>query len=150
MKISYFTGSLLYLLASPRSRATSVPMYQPLKGAAGNFIPPISNCMFETAGMAYHRSPRSLNQSYLMNTCTTSGCEQQRDWQLLTRPHPQCPTSYSGWVRWTWGMRSEGISNNCGSSPFVCSTSGSTSNSVRSLGGDQLKCSRINYMTLYT
>lgn len=43
----------------------SVLMYQPLKGAAVNWMPPQSNIMLETAGSAYHLSPSSSNQSKL-------------------------------------------------------------------------------------
>ena len=59
------TLSRLYLLASPKSRPISVPMYQPLKGIAGNSIPPTSKATFDTAGSAYQRIPSSSNQSYL-------------------------------------------------------------------------------------
>ena len=59
-----FTCIMLYLLSSQKSRdPTSVPMYQPLKGAAVYSIPPQSNIMLDTPGTAYHSKPSSLNQS---------------------------------------------------------------------------------------
>ena len=60
---------MLYLLSSQKSRdPTSVPMYQPLKGAAVNSRPPQSNIMLDTPGTAYHSKPMSLNHSYLKYT----------------------------------------------------------------------------------
>ena len=41
--------------------AISETAYQPLKGQAGNWTPPTSSSIPETAGMAYHLSPRSAN-----------------------------------------------------------------------------------------
>lgn len=65
IQIASLTLSILYLFASPRSRPISVPMYQPLKGIAGNSIPPTSRPTFDTAGSAYQRRPNASNQSYL-------------------------------------------------------------------------------------
>ena len=94
-------GSRSYRSSSPRLRLPiSVPMYQPLNGAAGYWIPPISRRMSETIGTAYHCRPSSPNHSY-------SGCT-------------------SGTSR----TSSSGSSNSTGSSSPIWITSGRTSNSV--------------------
>ena len=57
------TSVMLYRFTSHKSLdPISVPIYQPLNGAAGNWMPPQSNSMLATAGSAYHFSPSSLNQ----------------------------------------------------------------------------------------
>lgn len=63
------TSNKLYLYGSHKSLApTSVPMYQPLKGAAGNMSPPQSNTRHATAGRAYHFKPISANHGNLKYT----------------------------------------------------------------------------------
>lgn len=64
-------------------------MYHPLKGQAGNSMPPTSNFIELTAGRAYHCNCKLSNHSYF------------------------------GWVMGTRMTRSSGRAKSCGSSPGV-------------------------------
>lgn len=65
-EVKCITSRIFKRLVSQRFRQPiSVDMYHPLNAVAVNSMPPQSNSILDTAGTAYHRKLRSLNQSYL-------------------------------------------------------------------------------------
>ena len=108
--------------------------YHPLKGHAQNSTPPQFNNRFATAGSAYHLRPKSENHLYLKITNMLK-VRKMKNWyciyfslRIIVWIRLLLWWTYSGCEKFTSKIKSSGISNICGSSPFACKIRGRTSN----------------------